>query len=681
MKTSKRILRVMLLGIALLCSQNLWSVTEINVSEAGTLSTLLTSTESKLKITGVINGTDIKYIRSLVTAGTVTSLDWSEVSIVSGGEAYFGTFTTANNVIGEQMFTECANLQEMILPTNITAILSNAFSRTGLKAIDIPNSVTRLGMDAFAYCSSLAKVVIGSKVRQMEQGVFWSSDVKNAYVKPVNPPAVPYYLFGSNPKIFVYTMVLSDYKASDWNGLGTVVGGLENYYSMDADPNTAAKAMNGKYFEDAACTQLKPEYQEMTDEDLTAALKEDGMPELMITTALKVKNQTWAAYEEGFRIHTYKAYSDANYWNDKMMSSGGSYMGNPTGIYAENNGDEIYVFVDSDIPSDATLYFAGCVENELITNATMGTKLSKGLNIIDGTKNALYYVFYTANTQSMKKTLSEWPDMKIHIEGGKVNGYYDINFHTSTDYLKIMKAAKLNRFTVRGGHSLYHLKTASYKEVFTTSSKMNKSICWFDSVAVWEKNLMGMTEEVASGKKAGYPWYLTGGEAIYPIYYNNPNFAIEGEESDAGYANSTPYRTSYNGFACIRNCLDATNSNMDDWCAGHECGHNNQKAINVEGCTEASNNVFSNLVRYLDGLNTSGGSTLSTVLDEYARRVPFYYRDVNSRLRFYWDLYLYYHLGQKNTSFYPELFKALRKDPLTLYNTTNNNSGGLKFVR
>ena len=681
MKTKKRTIKALLWGIAFLCSLNAWSVTEVNVSEAGTLSTLLTNCETKLKVTGVINGTDIKYIRSLVTAGTVTSIDWSEVRIVSGGEAYYGTFTTANDVIGEQMFTECANLQEMILPTTVTSIQSNAFSRTGLKAIDIPNSVTRLGMDAFAYCSSLADVVIGAKVKQMDQGVFWSSEVKNAYVKPLNPPAVPYYLFGSNPKIYVYSVALSDYKATDWNGLGTVVGGLENYYSMEADPNTVAKAMNGKYFEDAACTQLKPEYQAMSDDDLTAALTADGMPELMITTALKVKNQSWAAYEEGFRIHSYKAYSDANYWNDKMMSSGGSYMGNPTGIYAENNGDEIYVFVDSDIPSDATLYFAGCVENDLITNATMGSKLAKGLNIIEGTKNALYYIVYTADTRSMKKTLDQWPDMKIHIEGGKVNGYYDVNFHTSTDYLKILRAAKLNRFTVRGAHSLYNLKTASYKEVFTSSSKMNKSICWFDSVAVWEKNLMGMTEEVATGKKAGYPWYLTGGEAIYPIYYNNPNFAIEGEESDAGYANSTPYRTSYNGIACIRNCLDATNSNMDDWCAGHECGHNNQRAINVEGCTEASNNVFSNLVRYLGGLNSSGGSTLSTVMDEYARREPFYYRDVNSRLRFYWDLYLYYHLGQKNTSFYPELFKALRKDPLTLYNSTNNNNGGLKFVR
>ena len=120
---------------------------------------------------------------------------------------------------------------------------------------------------------------------------------------------------------------------------------------------------------------------------------------------------------------------------------------------------------------------------------------------------------------------------------------------------------------------------------------------------------------------------------------------------------------------------------MDDWCAGHECGHNNQRAINVEGCTEASNNVFSNLVCYLDGLNTSGGSSLSTVMDEYARREPFYFRDVNSRLRMYWDLYLYYHLGQKNTSFYPELFKALRNDPLVLYNASNNKNGGLKFVR
>ncbi|MBR5051702.1 MAG: leucine-rich repeat protein [Bacteroidaceae bacterium] len=677
----KVIKRLSVAAVLCLVQTSVWAVTEINVETAGTLSSLLTSTDTELKVTGVINGTDIKYIRELVVAGTVTKLDWSEVSIVSGGVAYDGTHTTQKNIIGEQMFYECSKLQAMVLPTNVTAILTNAFARTGLKTIDIPNSVTQIGGDAFAYCSSLASVVIGRKVSQLYQGVFYSSPVKKAYVKPLTPPSTPAYLFSSSPTIYVYREVLADYRQSGWKDYGTISGTLANYYPMESDPNTIAKTLSGNYFEDAACTQLKPEYQEMSDSLLAATLAEVEMPQYMIDIALKVKNETWAAYEKDFRIHNYKAYSDANYWNDKMMASGGSYMGNPTGIYAENDGDEIYVFVDEDVPSDATLYFAGCVENQLITYAQTGTKLEKGLNIIEGTKDALYYIVYTADTKKMTKTLSEWPEMKIHVEGGKVNGYYDVNFHASTDYLKILNAAKLNRFTVRGAHSLYNLKTASFKKIFTTATKMNKSICWFDSVAVWEKNLMGMTEEVATGKKAGYPWYLTGGEAIYPLYYNNPNFAIEGEPEDAGYANSTAYRTSYNGFDCIKNCLDATNKNMDDWCAGHECGHNNQRAINVEGCTEASNNVFSNLVCYLGGLNSSNGSTLATVMEEYARREPFYYRDVNSRLRLYWDLYLYYHLAQKNTSFYPELFKALRNDPLVLYNSSNNNNGGLKFVR
>lgn len=656
-----------------------WADTEINVEKAGTLSTLLTTSDATLKVTGSINGTDLKLIREWVSAGTVTSLDLSGVNIVGGGVAYYNSFKTEDNVIGESLFQNCSKLKNILLPTNIKGIKACAFSGTGITKVDIPNSVTSLGGDAFAYCSSLATVVIGSKVKRLDQGVFWSSAVKTVYVKPITPPAISAYLFGSAPRIYVYTESLSDYRASGWKDYGTIVGGLEKTYPKEEDPNEVAKTLCGNYFEDVACTQLKPEYQAMSDEELTAALTEVKMPELMISTALKVKNASWAKYEQDFRIHSYKAYSDATYWNNKMMSSGGSYMGNPTGIYAKNDGDELFVFVDSDIPSDATLYFAGCVENELIYNAQTGTRLVKGLNVIEGVKDALYYIVYTADTKSMKKTLDQWPDMKIHIEGGVVNGYYDVSRHSDADYQAILKAATHKRFTVRGGHSLFNLKTASYKTVFPKS--VDKSICWFDSVAVWEKELMGMCESVASGKKAGYPWYLTGGEAIYPIYYNNPNFAIEGEPEDAGYANSTPYRTSYNGIDCIKNCLNALNPKMDDWCAGHECGHNNQQAINLEGCTEASNNVFSNLVRYLDGLNTSGGSTLSTVMAEYARHEPFYFRDVNSRLRFFWNFYLYYHLGQKNTSFYPELFKALRKDPLVNYNTANNNNGGLKFVR
>ena len=656
-----------------------WADTEINVEKAGTLPTLLTTSDAKLKVTGSINGTDVKLIREWVSKGTVTSLDLSGVNIVSGGVAYYNSYKTEDNVIGACMFQDCTKLKTILLPTNIKSIKIYAFSGSGITKVDIPNSVTSIGEDAFAYCSSLTTVILGNRCNRLERGIFFASSVTKAYVKLVTPPTVPPYLFSSNPTIYVYTSSLSDYRSSDWKDCGSIVGNLERTYPMEPDPYTTAKTKCGDFFEDAACTQLKPEYQAMSDEDLTAALNEVNMPEIMIATALKVKNDSWAKYEQDFRIHSYKAYSDANYWNNKMKSTGGSYMGNPTGIYAKNDGDEIYVFVDSDIPSDATLYFAGCVENQLIYSAKTGYKLVKGLNIIDGTKDALYYIVYTADTKSMKKTLDQWPEIKIHIEGGVVNGYYDVSRHSDADYQAILKAATHKRFTVRGGQSLYHFKTASFKSAFPKS--VDKSICWFDSVAVWQKELMGMCESVATGKRAGAPFYLTGGDAIFPIYYNNPNFAIEGEEGDDGYANSTDYRTSYNSLNCIKNCLVATNPNMDDNCAGHECGHNNQGAINLEGGTEVSNSLFAFYIIFHDGLNTPTGAAMSSVFEDFARHEPYYFRSGGNQFRMYWQLYLYYHMAQKDTSFYPRLFKALREDPLSLYNSSNNRNGGLKFVR
>ena len=227
MKNMKKTLRLILSVVLCLAQINAWAVTEVNVTTAGTLSSLLTSTDAELKVTGVINGSDIKFIRPLVTDGTVTQLDWSGVKIVAGGEAYFESFKTQDNVIGEKMFSDCSNLQSMVLPTTLTSILGNAFSRTGLKQIDIPNSVIRIGNDAFAYCNSLQKVIIGKKVAQLGQGVFFSSAVRYAYVKPVTPPATPAYLFSSSPSIFVYTDVLADYKGSGWADYGTIRGGYD----------------------------------------------------------------------------------------------------------------------------------------------------------------------------------------------------------------------------------------------------------------------------------------------------------------------------------------------------------------------------------------------------------------------------------------------------------------------
>ena len=680
MRNSSGIIKALLLGIAFLCSGSIWSATDVNVAKAGTLSALLqdVTLEKELKLSGSINGTDVKFIRELLTAGKITKLDLAEVRIVKGGVAYNESYTTSNDVLGDYMFADCSRLTACVLPKTITSIGRYAFSKTGLREADIPNSVTRLGGACFADCNSLNTVVIGSKVAKLEQAVFYnSSNIRYANVKPKTPPSLDAYIFTARPTIRVYQSVLDEYKASDWKQYGTITGTLDRFYPEEnEDSSTIVNQLYNTWFEDAACTQLKDEYKSMTDEQLTTSMREGGMPGYMVGIALKLKNEDWAAYEQDFRIHSYNAYSDAYYWNNKLRSTGGSYMGNPTGIYTK--GDEpLYVFVDSDVPADATLYMAGCTGNDLVTSAKQGKMLKKGLNVVDGHDNALFYIIYTADTQKKKKTLSEWPEIKIHIEGGLVNGYYDVARQSDEDYRAILKAARHERFTVKGGHSLFNFKTSTYRSVWPKS--VEKSICWFDSLAVWERELMGICESVATGKRAGAPFYLTGGEALYPIYYNNPNFAIEGEATDGGYANSASYRTMYNTAGCVQSSFDVSRTaDFDDWCSAHECGHNNQGPITVEGGTEVSNNLFSNYVRFHDGLVTTSGNSLATIMDEYARREPFFTRPLDSQMRMYWQLYLYYHLAQKNTAFFPTLFNKLREDPLTLY---YSNTGCLKFVR
>ena len=672
-------LKLLIAVIFCCCPLCAWADSEVHVETAGTLESLLPSTDKKLKVTGVINGTDIKYVRSLVTAGKVTSLDWSGVRIVTGGEAYYESFKTANDIIGEKMFYQCSKLQTILLPTTITAIQNTAFANSGLRQIDIPNSVLTLGDDAFAYCSSLATVVIGKRVKSMNKGVFYNSNVTKVYAKPLTPPSPPSYMFSSNPKIYVYTEALADYKESGWKSYGTIYGGLEDTYPQEQDANTIVKKLCGDYFEDAACTQLKAEYQAMSDEELTAALTEVGMPEWLVSIALKVKNATWAAYEQEFRIHSYKAYSDANYWNDKLWIRSASYMGNPTGIYTKNNGDPLYVFVDDDVPSDATLYIAGIGVDGMFTNAKVGYKLVKGLNILEGEGDKLYYILYTADTKSMTKRLNEWPEMKIHIEGGIADGYYDSSRHTDADYRKLLKAVTNSTFVIKGQHSVMNIRTSVLKQTYP--SKIAKAVECLDSLSVWEKDLSGICESVANGEKAGAPFYLSGGDAFYPGYFNNPTYADN--NSPGSVAHATEYGI-HISLDASKTFLNPYVSNYDENGTAHEFGHQMQYPIMLCGFTEGTNDLFSNYCRFHVGHRITSGNPLSTTMQEFVKRVPFNIRNVNnSCLRQFFSLYLYYHQAQKNTSFYPELFKALRADRMESMGdgAINNNKSTLKFVR
>ncbi|MBO4550575.1 MAG: leucine-rich repeat protein, partial [Bacteroidaceae bacterium] len=305
-----------------------------------------------------------------------------------------------------------------------------------------------------------------------------------------------------------------------------------------------------------------------------------------------------------------------------------------------------------------------------------GQKLKKGLNIIDGEADKLYYILYTADTKSMTKRLEEWPEMKIHIEGGKVDGYFDASRHTDADYKKLLNAAANSTFVCKGKHSVMNIRTSVLKQTYP--SKIAKAIECLDSLSVWEKDLFGICEAVANGEKAGAPYYLTGGDAFYPGYFNNPTYVDN--DSPGSVAHSTEFGI-HISLDASKTFLNPYISAYDESGTAHEFGHQLQSPIMLEGTTEGSNDLFSCYCRFFMGHRSSMGDPLSAMIQKYVEGEPFYWRGPNRGIiRMYYSLYLYYHQAQKNTSFYPELFKALRADRIVPYGSTTKNSG-LKFVQ
>ena len=203
----------------------------VTLATPGTLQTELTDNQVnaiKLTIGGRINGKDIKYMRQLINENNLQSINLADAKVTAGGGAYYSSYMTGTNNMGDYCFQGFRKLADMSLPLTITKIGSNAFSRTGLSKIEIPDKVTTIGDDAFAYCDNLSVVIIGKAVKTVSKGAFYNSPVKDVYVKATTPPTTSSYLFSSNPTIHVYASALSRYQGSNWANYGTIVGDLSD---------------------------------------------------------------------------------------------------------------------------------------------------------------------------------------------------------------------------------------------------------------------------------------------------------------------------------------------------------------------------------------------------------------------------------------------------------------------
>lgn len=131
---------------------------------------------TELTITGKLNGTDIKIIRSLF--GTpqepqLQKLDMSEATIVSGGDNYAVNFgedcITEDFAIGPYMFMGYYGT-ELAIPKNTKSIgVGSFFHVTNVESLIIPEGLEYIDYIVFANCTSLKQLSIPSTVKPVNE--------------------------------------------------------------------------------------------------------------------------------------------------------------------------------------------------------------------------------------------------------------------------------------------------------------------------------------------------------------------------------------------------------------------------------------------------------------------------------------------------------------------------------
>jgi hypothetical protein len=155
--------------VCLMAATAVWAQeTTVNVETPGTLGQQLGSGRmsiASLKVTGTLNGTDVKVLRAMAggsetgsgSGGALSELDLSEAVLVKGGDCYLRVRDgydayTENDVVSSKMFYGCGALRRVVIPNTVRRIYNDSFSACPhLEAIETADNRTFTSIDGVLY--------------------------------------------------------------------------------------------------------------------------------------------------------------------------------------------------------------------------------------------------------------------------------------------------------------------------------------------------------------------------------------------------------------------------------------------------------------------------------------------------------------------------------------------------
>lgn len=474
-----------------------------------------------------------------------------------------------------------------------------------------------------------------------------------------------------------------------------------------------------KIFTDKSCTRLTSKYESMAETELEQDADYMKLPSVLRKTVKKVKSNNWTEknansnkpewddiYARKFRVQLYEPYSDPHEAGLALHIQPHTVLNNPTGIYA-SKGDTIYVMVEGEIKTGADLYFSTYKGYDRpVGDARRGTKLKEGLNIIPFNGDSINtFVCYTVETfknrQKTGRKLSEYKDLKIHIEGGSLNGYYNhmgdslYKADKNEDWDYYEKRANMPFITIVGKYQVLQLykdsiKSNDGKTYPGLSSILNEKVKIEDVITAWDKLMFNqrltlgvLSKEEIEEAREKYPTLDNPKRGIYGYIGDDSIAAADYSDSYRVHGMSLGQLTgymvgsnSYSGYnistfeAITVGLASKEHNNFGNiWGVAHEIGHQHQALLHMNGLKESSNNIFSNVAVWFDGKATSNmaDGALENLLKVYNRKDgDFFHTTLGVQMHLYYKLWLYYHLAGKNNKFYPRLFELLRQDPMNI---------------